>query len=99
MVLSLINKNGKVKIMTNKTEDKKTTKDMVNHWLGHRFINGSSSDCLEWLPNFMVNLINKKFTVDEVEKEIQDMYKNYILDGYSKKDIKNIYKNHIKEEI
>ena len=55
-------------------------KQAVNNWIGHRFMHGDSSDCLEWLPDFMINLMNKKFTVDEVEMEIQYMFNNRKLD-------------------
>ena len=61
-------------------QNKKTIKEAVNHWLGHRFMNGDSSDCLEWLPDFIINLINNKFTIDEVETEIQSMFNNRKLD-------------------
>ena len=40
----------------------------IEHWLGHRFMNGDSSDCQEWLPDLISRLANKKLTVKEIVK-------------------------------
>ena len=58
----------------------KVTKEMVENWLGHRFMNGDSSDCQEWLPDLISILANKEVTVKEIVEEIQGMYKDYMLD-------------------
>ena len=52
----------------------------IEHWLGHRFMHGDSSDCLEWLPDLIGRLANKELTVEEIVQEIQGMYKDYMLD-------------------
>ncbi len=52
----------------------------IEHWLGHRFMNGDSSDCQEWLPDLIGRLTNKELTVKEIVEEIQGMYKDYMLD-------------------
>ena len=57
------------------------TPQEIGHWLGHRFMHGDSSDCLEWLPDLIGRLANKELTVEEIVEEIQGMYKDYMLDG------------------
>tara|TARA_R110000850_G_scaffold225690_1_gene351057 strand:- start:463 stop:678 length:216 start_codon:yes stop_codon:yes gene_type:complete len=52
----------------------------IGHWLGHRFMNGDSSDCQEWLPDLIGRLANKEVTFEEIIEEIKQMYKDYILD-------------------
>ena len=52
----------------------------IGHWLGHRFMNGDSSDCQEWLPDLIGKLANKEVTFEEIAEEIKQMYKDYILD-------------------
>jgi len=56
------------------------TPQEIEHWLGHRFMHGDSSDCLEWLPDLIGRLANKELTVEEIVEEIQGMYKDYMLD-------------------
>ena len=62
------------------TKENILTPKEIEHWLGHRFMNGDSSDCQEWLPDLISRLANKKLTVKEIVKEIQGMYKDYMLD-------------------
>ena len=69
----------------NKETEQTYIKNLINaqeieHWLGHRFMNGDSSDCQEWLPDLIGRLANKELTVKEIVKEIQGMYKDYMLD-------------------
>ena len=56
------------------------TPQEIGHWLGHRFMYGDSSDCLEWLPDLIGRLANKELTVEEIVQEIQSMYKDFMLD-------------------
>ena len=56
------------------------TPQEIEHWLGHRFMNGDSSDCKEWLPDLIGRLANKEVTVKEIVEEIQGLYKDYMLD-------------------
>ena len=64
----------------------KVTKEMVENWLGHNFMNGNSSDCQEWLPDLIGRLANKEVTVKEIVEEIQGMYKDYMLDKENEDD-------------
>ena len=50
----------------------------IEHWLGHRFMNGDSSDCQEWLPDLIGRLANKELTVKEIVKEIENAIKELV---------------------
>ena len=47
------------------------TPQEIGHWLGHRFMHGDSSDCLEWLPDLIGRLAKKELTVEEIVQEMQ----------------------------
>ena len=56
------------------------TKKEIEHWLGHNFMHGNSTDCQDWLPDLIGRLANKELTFEEIVEEIKQMYKDYMLD-------------------
>ena len=56
------------------------TEKEIEHWLGHNFMHGDSTDCQDWLPDLISRLANKELTFEEIVEEIKQMYKDYMLD-------------------
>jgi|1048.fasta_scaffold49197_1 hypothetical protein len=51
----------------------KVNKKVVNHWLG-----GSHND---WIGELILNMINKKISINDIKKEMLLMYKDYLLEN------------------
>jgi hypothetical protein len=60
----------------------KVNKKVVNHWLGNSYN--------EWIGELILNITNKKITVNDIKKEMLLMYKDYLLEAKLEKKLKEV---------
>ena len=62
----------------------KVNKKIVNHWLGNSYN--------EWIGELILNITNKKITINDIKKEMVLMYKDYLLENKLEKQKGKLWK-------